>query len=337
MYEKMQRVQVMSAYLGKLAGLSEQELKDLKRAASIYKFDLVTGMVGEFAELQGVMGNKYALLKGEDQAVATAISEHYMPISANGELPKTNVGSILAIADKLDSILTFFAAGMIPSGSNDPYALRRQATGVVRIVADKNLNFDLDDTLDKLIDLEEQSKVAPKLDMKSQVAAVSSFTKDRIKQYLDDLGVRYDIADAVTSGSHTNILFNIASAKTLQDHKDDDNFKDIIESLTRVQRISKKGSFKPDDLNVDPDLFENDSEKALYEAVSTASKDFTSQTAEEDFDRLSQLKDKINDYFDATMVMAKDDKLKNNHLRQLTIIANMIMYLGDLDKLVVKG
>lgn len=173
--------------------------------------------------------------------------------------------------------------------------------------------------------------------MKSQVAAVSSFTKDRIKQYLDDLGVRYDIADAVTSGSHTNILFNIASAKTLQDHKDDDNFKDIIESLTRVQRISKKGSFKPDDLNVDPDLFENDSEKALYEAVSTASKDFTSQTAEEDFDRLSQLKDKINDYFDATMVMAKDDKLKNNHLRQLTIIANMIMYLGDLDKLVVKG
>ena len=337
MYEKMQRVQVMSAYLGKLAGLSAQELKDLNRAAAIYKFDLVTGMVGEFAELQGVMGNKYALLNGEDQAVATAISGHYMPISANGELPKTNVGAILAIADKLDSILTFFAAGMIPSGSNDPYALRRQATGVVRIVADKKLNFDLDETLDKLIDLEDQANVAPKLDMKSQVAAVSAFTKDRIKQYLDDLGVRYDIADAVTSGSHTNILFNIASAKTLQDHKDEADFKDIIESLTRVQRISKKGSFEADDLNVDPDLFENDSEKALYQAVLDASKDYTAQSAEEDFDRLSQLKDKINDYFDATMVMAKDEQLKNNHLRQLTIIAKMIMYLGDLDKLVVKG
>lgn len=337
MYEKMQRVQVISNYLGKAAGLSEQQLKDLSRAASIYKFDLVTGMVGEFAELQGVMGNKYALLNGEDKAVATAISEHYMPISASGELPKTDVGSILAIADKLDSILTFFAAGMIPSGSNDPYALRRQATGVVRIVAEKHLNFDLDETLNKLIELEDQAKVAPKLDMKSQVSAVSAFTKDRIKQYLDDLGVRYDIADAVTSGSHTNILFNIASAKTLQDHKDDADFKDIIESLTRVQRISKKGSFKADDLKVDPALFENDSEKALYQSVATASKDYTKQSAEEDFDRLSQLKDKINDYFDATMVMAKDEQLKNNHLRQLTIIANMIMYLGDLDKLVVKG
>ncbi|MEY2374730.1 glycine--tRNA ligase subunit beta [Lentilactobacillus buchneri] len=337
MYEKMQRVQVISKHLGNLAGLSEQELKDLERAASIYKFDLVTGMVGEFAELQGVMGDKYALLKGEDQAVATAISEHYMPISANGELPKTNVGSILAIADKLDSILTFFAAGMIPSGSNDPYALRRQATGVVRIVADKQLNFDLDQTLNLLIDREDQASVAPKLDMKVQVPAVSDFVKDRIKQYLDDLGVRYDIADAVTSGSHTNILFNIASAKTLQDHKDDPDFKDIIESLTRVQRIAKKGAFKADDLTVDPALFENDSEKALNQAVAAAAKDYTHQSAEEDFGRLAQLKDKINDYFDATMVMAKDEKLKNNHLRQLTMIANMIMYLGDLDKLVVKG
>lgn len=337
MYEKMQRVQVISKYLGNLAGLSEQELKDLERAASIYKFDLVTGMVGEFAELQGVMGDKYALLKGEDQAVATAISEHYMPISANGELPKTNVGSILAIADKLDSILTFFAAGMIPSGSNDPYALRRQATGVVRIVADKQLNLDLEQTLNLLIDREDQASVAPKLDMKAQVPAVSDFVKDRIKQYLDDLGVRYDIADAVTSGSHTNILFNIASAKTLQDHKDDTDFKDIIESLTRVQRIAKKGAFRADDLTVDPALFENDSEKALNQAVAAAAKDYTHQSAEEDFGRLAQLKDKINDYFDATMVMAKDEKLKNNHLRQLTMIANMIMYLGDLDKLVVKG
>ncbi|ORN06148.1 Glycine--tRNA ligase beta subunit [Lentilactobacillus parabuchneri] len=337
MYEKMQRVQVISQYLGQLAGLSDQELKDLKRAAEIYKFDLVTGMVGEFAELQGVMGDKYALLMGETPAVATAISEHYMPISANGQLPKTNVGAILAIADKLDSILTFFAAGMIPSGSNDPYALRRQATGIVRIVADKQLNFDLDQTLDQLIDLEDQAQVAPKLDMKAQVQAVSAFVKDRIKQYLDDLGVRYDIADAVTSGAHTNILFNIASAKTLQDHKDDADFKDIIESLTRVQRISKKGSFKSDDLSVDPTLFENDSEKALHDAVSSAVDGYKNQTAEEDFRRLSSLKDKINDYFDATMVMAKDPQLKDNHLRQLTVISKMILFIGDLDKLVVKG
>lgn len=337
MYEKMQRVQVISGYLGKLIGLSDNELKDLKRAAQIYKFDLVTGMVGEFAELQGIMGEKYALLNHESPVVAKAIAEHYMPISANGDLPQSAVGAVLAVADKLDSILTFFAAGMVPSGSNDPYALRRQATGIVRIVAEKNWNFDLGSTLDQIIQLQNQENVAPKLDQAAQIDAVSNFVKDRIKQYLDDLGIRYDISDAVTTGSHTNILFNIASSKMLQSHKDDDNFKAIIESLTRVLRISQKGSFKDDDLTVDPSLFENDSEKALNKAVSAAANDYDSLNAEQDFDRLALLENPINDYFDATMIMAKDDALKNNRLRQLTIISKMILLIGDLDKLVVKG
>lgn len=337
MYEKMQRVQVISGYLGKLIGLSDNELKDLKRAAQIYKFDLVTGMVGEFAELQGIMGEKYALLNHESPVVAKAIAEHYMPISANGDLPQSAVGAVLAIADKLDSILTFFAAGMVPSGSNDPYALRRQATGIVRIVAEKNWNFDLGSTLDQIIQLQNQENVAPKLDQAAQIDAVSNFVKDRIKQYLDDLGIRYDISDAVTTGSHTNILFNIASGKMLQSHKDDDNFKAIIESLTRVLRISQKGSFKDDDLTVDPSLFENDSEKALNKVVSAAANDYDSLNAEQDFDRLASLENPINDYFDATMIMAKDDALKNNRLRQLTIISKMILLIGDLDKLVVKG
>lgn len=337
MYEKMQRTQVIADYLGKLVGLSTNELKDLKRAAEIYKFDLVTGMVGEFAELQGVMGEKYALLAGESPAVAKAIAEHYMPISANGKLPSSTIGAVLAVADKLDSILTFFAADMIPSGSNDPYALRRQATGIVRIVSAQNWRFDLDDLLANVIDRQEQAKVAPKLNMRTQISAVSDFVKDRIKQFLDDLGIRYDISDAVTSGSHTNIVYNIASGKVLQDHKADPDFKEVIESLTRVQRISKKGQFADDDLAVEPALFENESESTLYQAVTQALDQYTSQSAENAFQRLAQLKDPINDYFDKTMVMAKDDKLKNNRLRLLTVISRMIMFLGDLDKLVVKG
>src|SRR5699024_698262 len=126
-YEKMQRVQVIARILGKSVGLSPEELTDLQRAAEIYKFDLVTNMVGEFPELQGIMGEKYARLHGETSAVATAIKEHYLPISSEGDLPETKIGAVLAIADKLDSIFSFFTVGMIPSGSNDPYALRRQA------------------------------------------------------------------------------------------------------------------------------------------------------------------------------------------------------------------
>ncbi|KAL3950854.1 glycine--tRNA ligase subunit beta [Lentilactobacillus hilgardii] len=337
MFEKMQRVQVISNYLGKQFGFSDKELEDEQRAAEIYKFDLVTGMVGEFAELQGVMGEKYALLNGEAPAVAKAISEHYMPISANGALPASNVGALLAVSDKLDSILTFFAAGMIPSGSNDPYALRRQATGIVRIVADKKWNFDLIDTLKAIINLQDEKQVAPKLDQAGQITAVSDFIKDRIKQYLDDLGIRYDISDAVTSGSQTDILFNISSGQVLQEQKDDDAFKSIIESLTRVLRISKKGHFKDNDLVVDGSLFENESEKVLNQEVASAAEGYYEISAKEDFDRLSGLKDAINAYFDATMVMDKDEKLRDNHLRQLTLLSHLILHLGDLDKLVVKG
>ena len=141
--EKMQRVEIIAEQIGKFVGLSAEELKDLKRASQIYKFDLVTGMVGEFAELQGVMGEIYARLQGESDGVATAIREEYMPTSAEGELPKTNVGAVLSIADKLDSIQAFFAAGMIPSGSNDPYALRRQALGIIRIALNRNWKLSL--------------------------------------------------------------------------------------------------------------------------------------------------------------------------------------------------
>ncbi|WP_439646228.1 glycine--tRNA ligase subunit beta [Secundilactobacillus odoratitofui] len=140
--KKMQRVAAIAGQLGHTLGLTETQVTDVVRAAHIYKFDLVTGMVGEFAELQGVMGEKYALLNGENAAVAQAVREHYMPISADGDLPASAVGAVLALADKLDSILTFFAAGMVPSGSNDPYALRRQATGIVRIIRANNWHFD---------------------------------------------------------------------------------------------------------------------------------------------------------------------------------------------------
>ena len=186
MYEKMQRVAVIAANLGQKLGLTDAQIKDVVRAAHIYKFDLVTGMVGEFAELQGVMGEKYALLNGENPVVAQAIREHYMPISADGDLPESTVGAVLAIADKLDSILTFFAAGMIPSGSNDPYALRRQATGIVRIVRTNKWHLD-QEMVDAAIDAETSANVAPDLDQKRVKAVAVSWTGSK----LPCLAVRY--------------------------------------------------------------------------------------------------------------------------------------------------
>lgn len=334
MYEKMQRVEVIAKQIAETIGLAAEAKANLTRAAQIYKFDLVSGMVGEFAELQGVMGEKYALLQGENPEVATAIREHYMPISANGELPETVVGAILAVADKLDSVMTFFAAGMIPSGSNDPYALRRQASGIVRIINDQNWSFDLNHVLSKVEEKEQEANVAPDIDLASQNEAVIDFIKDRIRQYLGDLKVRYDITDAVTNGLENNVLFIVRSAQALTDHKDDENFKSVIESLTRVLRIADKAEAI---VTVDPALFENAAETKLYDATTELAGDINELTADQLYEKLVQISPIINEYFDATMVMADDEALKNNRLSQMNDLAQLIYRLGDLNQLVVKN
>lgn len=336
MFEKMQRVEKIAEVIGQHAKLSDQELKDVKRAAQIYKFDLVTGMVGEFSELQGVMGEKYALLKGENESVATAIREHYMPISATGELPATKVGSVLSLADKFDSILTFFAAGMIPSGSNDPYALRRQANGIVRIVKNEELNFNLTEMMEAFINAEKDANVAPDLDQNKEISEIVSFIKDRIVKQLKTDKIRHDIIDAAGNSNNDNIEFIFNVADILNEHKEDDNFKESVEALTRVLRISEKQEFAADDLNVDESLFENDSEKNLHSNVESISDDFFSLSANDEYNKLFDLKDSINDYFDQTMVMAKDENVKNNHLRELTKLSNMINWFADLNQLIVK-
>ncbi len=290
MYDKMQRVAVIANVLGKQLNLSAEELADLDRAAHIYKFDLTTQMVGEFAELQGIMGEIYAKLFGEKDDVATAIREHYMPISAEGELPQTKIGAILAIADKLDSIMSFFAVDMIPSGSNDPYALRRQAFGIVRIIADRGWNLPL---------------------------------------------VRHDIIDAATDTRQNDIANVLAAIQTIDEHKDDANFKEDIEALTRVLRIAKKDNRPVSELSVDPNLFENPSEAKMHTAVSELIKE-DQQTVSEHFAALRTLTPIISEYFDENMIMDKNEDIRNNRLAQLSILANQASLIGNLDNLIVK-
>lgn len=335
-YEKMQRVQVIARLIGEKVGLDATELADLQRAAEIYKFDLVTGMVGEFSELQGIMGEKYALLFGENPAVATAIREHYMPISANGELPQSKVGAVLAVADKLDSVMTFFAAGMIPSGSNDPYALRRQAAGIVSIVADQKWRLPLAELMNQIITDENEAKVAPAVEQKSVINDVILFIKERIKRVLRAEKIKFDLVDAAVNATSTDILYNINSAKVLNKHKDNADFKAVIEALTRVERISKKADFKATDLFVDPALFENDAELKMNAEVDRISPDFDKLTAADAFTKLASLEPAIKYYFDETMVMADDKSVRENRLKELTKVAQMINYFAEVDKIVVK-
>ena len=337
-YEKMARVRLLAAQIGKFVGLNDQELADLDRAAQIYKFDLVTGMVGEFAELQGVMGEIYARLQGENDNVAAAIREEYMPTSAEGELPTTKVGAVLSIADKIDSIQAFFAAGMIPSGSNDPYALRRQALGIVRIALARNWKLSVPMML-KFVEnaMNERPDLYKNIMPGDEQKDMQQFIIDRLAQIMNgDKQLRHDVLDTVVANPENAFVDIEEAAKILGKHLEDDDFKETIEALTRVGRMAKKAPNFEDDAVLKAELFENESEKKLAEAVKKVATAFEQADLEEKFNQLASLKNPITDYFDSTMIMAKDEDVKQNRLLQLKQIADLTKDFGELDNLNVK-
>lgn len=334
MYDKMARTAVIANILGKQLELTDEELADLARAAQIYKFDLTTQMVGEFAELQGVMGEIYAKLFGEKADVAAAIREHYLPISADGALPETKIGTVLAIADKLDSIMSFFATGMIPSGSNDPYALRRQAYGIVRMIANQGWHLPLLGMQAEFAEAIDQAGIETKFDYQKNADQVRAFFIDRLKQYFSGQKLRHDIVDAVTDTQQNDIASILAAAAAIDQQKADSGFKDDIEALTRVLRIAKKG--QSDAMKVDESLFQNPSETKLYNAVNSLQAGFANLQMADKLHQLRSLAPVITEYFDENMVMDKDEQVKNNRLAQLNQIARMTGELGNLDQLIVK-
>ncbi|EHA3992688.1 glycine--tRNA ligase subunit beta [Enterococcus faecalis] len=337
-YEKMQRVALIAQIIGRKVGLSEDELEDLKRASEIYKFDLVTNMVGEFPELQGIMGEKYALLQGEKPAVATAIREHYLPTSSEGELPETVIGAVLALADKLDSVFSFFSVGMIPTGSNDPYALRRQTYGVIRIIEDKGWTFPLVQLQTEVDEAVNQDLEKYGVLLNEGQAEVVEFVKARLRQLLMTKNVRHDIIDAVVSAEQADLSKLFASANILKSRFEDQDFKPSMEALTRVINLAKKGQELLGDTEegIDPSLFENKAEKELYQAVNDLSEAFATRTIAENYEALVNLRPLIDAYFNETMVMVEDEKVKQNRLKQLMQIAKMALSIASLDLLIVK-
>lgn len=332
MSEKMQRVRIIGDYLAKRWKLDEQVVTDFNRVSGLYKFDLVTQMVGEFAELQGVMGKHYAKLAGEKDEVANAIEEHYMPTTSEGKLPESVVGSLLAVADKLDTIITFFAAGMIPTSSNDPYALRRYAYGIVRILLKQKWSLPFTQVLPEIVAALKSKTPAKLPQTDNQDEEIAAFIRDRINQYLQKNNFKYDIADAVLASSQQDPIQILAAANVLQLHHDDAKFKPVVESLIRINNILKKAHFR-DSLSVDSSLFANDSESELAAGVEKLNQ---VDNLTDLYDGFVQLQPIIDRYFETNMIMDKDESIKNNRLAQLNLIAQLANRLGDLSKLVIK-
>lgn len=333
MYDKTERLQKLCDELLKATGL-EADAKAVERAALLSKADLVTGMVTEFTELQGTMGKEYALLDNEGEKVAQAIGEQYMPRFAGDELPQSNEGRILAVADKLDNIVATFSRGMAPTGSQDPYALRRQALGILNIVADGDVHFPLRDVLAETlknlpVEVENEARLLDE---------VADFFAQRAKNMLLDKGVRYDVVDAVLAALGLDDLADIfVRADALSAYLETEKAADSIQAFTRVENISKNNVVEAP---VDAALFQDAAEKALYEAVKKVAAASAPLAADRKYADLLAANDElaapVNAFFDAVMVMDKDEKVKNNRLALLNQVKKQVNQVADLSQLVMK-
>ncbi|WP_046178770.1 glycine--tRNA ligase subunit beta [Domibacillus tundrae] len=330
--EKVTRIRRITANIAELM-TETNEIKLLAdRTAEICKFDLVTQMVYEFPELQGIMGEKYARQKGEKEEVAVAVNEHYMPRSADDSVPSTKTGALVSIADKLDTITACFAVGIIPTGSQDPYALRRQAAGIVQTMTRHNWNVTLSDIISSAIAEVLADNIGDK-DAETLQAEISSFFALRVKHILQEKGIRYDIIDAVLT--KTGTLSDMEeTAVVLMNHKDDIDFKETMEALSRIVNISKKADGERD---VNPALFQNDQETELYsEYVKLQSEWDKTAAADDRYQQLAVLKPAIERYFDNTMVMAEEETLKQNRLAVMQHLARIILEFAEVTAVLVK-
>ncbi|NLH45056.1 MAG: glycine--tRNA ligase subunit beta [Acholeplasmataceae bacterium] len=305
----------------------------LQRTALLSKTDLVTGMVCEFTELQGVMGREYALLDGEKPEVAQGIFEHYLPRFAGDELPKTDIGRLVGIADKLDNIAATFSRGLIPTGSQDPYALRRQAIGIINILVDGNYHLPLLKTMSAVLELLN----VPCAKSGELLAQLQEFFVQRVKNMMSDQGIRYDVIDAVLNEkANDDIVDLFVRAKALAEYVETPEAAESIQAFTRVANLCKKAE---GETIIRENLFVETAEKELYEAICRLQKEtipaLVAYNYAEVLKLMNEVSAPVNKFFDTVMVMDKDENVKNNRLALLVQVKETASMVGDLSSIVL--
>ncbi|WP_462332736.1 glycine--tRNA ligase subunit beta, partial [Schwartzia sp. (in: firmicutes)] len=330
-FDKSGRLVELAELIADKIGASADDKKKAMRAAKLAKADLVTGMVTEFTELQGTMGRSYALLDGEDADVAAAIDEHYMPRFAGDAEPKTVAGRVVSLADKIDNIVATFSRGLIPTGSQDPFGLRRQALGLVRMLIDEKISVKISDIVEKSMD---QFKIEGEARQKMQ-QDVAEFMRLRLKNVFEEENIAYDVADAVLSDTD-DVYAVFCRAQAVSKELSENDLTQVIQAFVRAGNIAKKA----DSNNVSEAFFEDDAEKALYQAFTSAESSVESLVEGQDYvgaiDALKDLAAPIDHFFDAVMVMAEDEKVRNNRLGLLKSIDDLICRVADFSKIVLK-
>ena len=326
--DKTERLLKLGRVFGEECGLHEDAAVVLERATELAKTDLTTGMVTEFTELQGVMGKEYALLDGESEEVAEAIFEQYLPRFAGDVLPQTEAGKVLSIIDKVDNIVATFSRGLIPTGSQDPYALRRQTIGILNILLGSEWNISLRPIFKASMEL--LNVPAEKQD--ELLGQVEEFFTLRLKNIFLDREVPHHVIDLLLSNNELSVADAEGLVNALLANRIDENVE-LVQAYTRMYNLVKDVEYT----GVNSDLLKEDAEKALFEAASKASEASLAAWEANDYAAVvavpATLVPAINKFFEDVMVMDKDEAIKANRLQLVRLAYNVMAIIGDISAL----
>lgn len=328
-YEKVKRFQKLALFITDNF-FSPTIRSKVERTAYLCKADLVSEMVGEFPELQGIMGREYARITGEDSEVAEAIFEHYLPRFAEDRTPSSDIGAIVGIADKLDTIVGCFGVGLIPTGTADPYALRRQCLGIINIILDKNYPIVLTQAITYGISLLKEKLTRPADEVRAEVL---NFFSVRFSNMLTSQGYLPDTVDAVVSCGIDDMLDMVKRIEALQHVKQEPDFEPLAIAFKRVVNILA-GTISG---MVNPGFFENPAENALHEKYLTLRDTVQLLMHGKDYlaalKMIATLRDEVDNFFDTVMVMTDNESIRNNRLALLQEISSLFANFADFTKL----
>ena len=326
--DKTERLLKLGRVFGEECGLHEDAAVVLERATELAKTDLTTGMVTEFTELQGVMGKEYALLDGESPEVAEAIFEQYLPRFAGDVLPQTEAGKVLSIIDKVDNIVATFSRGLIPTGSQDPYALRRQTIGILNILLGSDWNISLRPIFKASMEL--LNVAADK--QEELLNKVEEFFTLRLKNIFLDREVPHHVIDLLLSNNELSVADAEGLVNALLANRIDENVE-LVQAYTRMYNLVKDVEYT----GVNSDLLKEDAEKALFEAASKASEASLAAWEAGDYAAVvavpATLVPTINQFFEDVMVMDKDEAIKANRLQLVRLAYSVMAIIGDISAL----
>lgn len=330
-WDKVERTRRWAVEIGKRAGF--EQLPEIDKTAFLCKADLVTAMVGEFPDLEGIVGGIYATLDRESSAVAQGIREHYLPKNAGDPLPESVIGTAVSLADKLDTVVSALLIGEAPTGSRDPFGLRRKANGVIKIALEKELNIDF---FQLTRDTEELYSFLGK---HKGFEIVEEFFSERLYQVLlQEYNVPYDILNAVLATRDGNFARVLRKARSLEKIRGQKEFTELVIGFSRARNITQGHSSIKE---FDSQLFKDEAERDLWRAYLKAESQIAKLAPKEDYagiiEQLLKLKAPIDTYFDAVLVMAPDRELRQNRLGFLNKLVRLFFTLGDLSKIVVEG